>query len=83
MDGDASEKKNTNVEKKKSTAGVPKAMMEAMQKALQIPHMTFCDEITADKLSVVRVDLQEAAERRGLKLSFLPLVIKVRERGVQ
>ncbi|CAM9586328.1 unnamed protein product [Ascophyllum nodosum] len=57
-------------------AGVPKAMMEAMQKALQIPHMTFCDEITADKLSVVRVDLQEAAERRGLKLSFLPLVIK-------
>lgn len=52
-------------------------MMEAMQKALEVPHMTFCDEVNADLLGHVRSDLKEAAERRGSRLSYMPLIVKV------
>lgn len=60
--------------------GVQRAMMEAMRKALEVPHMTFCDEIIADRLSLLRSDLREASERRGIKLSYLPLIVKVGRR---
>ncbi|CAM9904888.1 unnamed protein product [Pylaiella littoralis] len=56
--------------------GVQRAMMEAMQKALEVPHMTFCDEVNADLLGHVRSDLKEAAERRGSRLSYMPLIVK-------
>ena len=52
--------------------------MEAMQRALEVPHMTFCDEVDADRLGQLRSDLTEAAERRGARLSYLPLIVKVR-----
>lgn len=52
-------------------------MMEAMQRALEVPHMTFCDEVNADRLGQLRSDLAEAAERRGVRLSYLPLIVKV------
>ena len=51
--------------------------MEAMQRALEVPHMTFCDEVHADRLGQLRSDLKEAAERRGVRLSYLPLIVKV------
>lgn len=54
-------------------------MMEAMRKALEVPHMTFCDEVNADRLGKLRSDLKEAAERRGARLSYLPLIVKVNE----
>lgn len=57
--------------------GVQRAMMEAMQRALEVPHMTFCDEVNADRLSLLRADLKEAADRRGVRLSYLPLIVKV------
>ncbi|CAN0379460.1 unnamed protein product, partial [Ectocarpus fasciculatus] len=56
--------------------GVQRAMMEAMRKALEVPHMTFCDEVNADRLGELRSDLKEAAERRGARLSYLPLIVK-------
>eukprot|EP00903_Cladosiphon_okamuranus_P006580 g6428.t1 len=56
--------------------GVQRAMMEAMQRALEVPHMTFCDEVHADRLGQLRSDLKEAAERRGVRLSYLPLIVK-------
>lgn len=52
-------------------------MMEAMQRALEVPHMTFCDEVHADRLGQLRTDLKEAAEKRGVRLSYLPLIVKV------
>lgn len=58
-------------------------MMEAMQKALEVPHMTFCDEVNADRLGQVRSDLKEAAERRGVRLSYLPLIVKVGPESVK
>lgn len=59
------------------STGVQRAMMEAMRKALEVPHMTFCDEVNADRLGELRSDLKEAAERRGARLSYLPLIVKV------
>ncbi|CAB1098012.1 unnamed protein product [Ectocarpus sp. CCAP 1310/34] len=56
--------------------GVQRAMMEAMRKALEVPHMTFCDEVNADRLGKLRSDLKVAAERRGARLSYLPLIVK-------
>lgn len=53
-------------------------MLEAMQRALEVPHMTFCDEVHADRLGQLRSDLKEIAERRGVRLSYLPLIVKVR-----
>lgn len=52
-------------------------MLEAMKKSLGVPHMTFCDEVNADRLSVLRSDLKDAAEQRGVRLSYLPLIVKV------
>lgn len=60
-----------------ASTGVQRAMMEAMQRALEVPHMTFCDEVHADRLGQLRSDLKEAAERRGVRLSYLPLIVKV------
>ncbi|CAM9555221.1 unnamed protein product, partial [Hapterophycus canaliculatus] len=56
--------------------GVQRAMMEAMQRALEVPHMTFCDEVNADRLGQLRADLKAASERRGVRLSYLPLIVK-------
>ena len=39
--------------------------------------MTFCDEVNADRLSLLRSDLKDAAERTGVRLSYLPLILKV------
>lgn len=52
-------------------------MMDAMQKALEVPHMTFCDEVNVDPLKVLRSSLTEAAECRGVRLSYMPLIVKV------
>lgn len=52
--------------------------MEAMRKALEVPHMTFSDEINADRLSLLRSDLKEAAERRSVRLSYMPFIVKVK-----
>lgn len=54
-----------------------RAMMETMRKALEVPHMTFCDEVVADRLVQLRTELKEAAAERGVKLSYLPFIIKV------
>lgn len=54
-----------------------RAMMETMRKALEVPHMTFCDEVIADRLVQLRTELKEAAAERGVKLSYLPFIIKV------
>lgn len=53
-------------------------MLEAMQRALEVPHMTFCDEVNADRLGQLRADLKSASERRGVRLSYLPLIVKVK-----
>ncbi|CAM9891236.1 unnamed protein product [Discosporangium mesarthrocarpum] len=56
--------------------GLQRAMMESMRKAMEIPHMTFCDEVKGDGLLVIRSHLKHLAEAKGLKLSYLPFIVK-------
>ncbi|KAF1334841.1 Lipoamide acyltransferase component of branched-chain alpha-keto acid dehydrogenase complex, partial [Globisporangium splendens] len=53
-----------------------KMMVKSMNAALQIPHFGYADEIQMDALYQLRNDLKPLAEQRGIKLSFMPFIIK-------
>lgn len=46
---------------------------------LQVPHLTYCEEVSMDNLIRVRKELKTALDRSGdkVKMSFMPLIIKV------
>ncbi len=56
--------------------GLRRRVAERMALAWQIPHVTSFEEIEADRLVALRDHLQPEAERRGVKLTYLPLIIK-------
>ncbi|CAM9664845.1 unnamed protein product [Chrysoparadoxa australica] len=56
--------------------GMLKAMVDQMNRSLNIPHMVYCDEIIMDKMVQLRTDLQPLASHQGFKLSYLPLILK-------
>lgn len=49
-----------------------------MSAALKIPHFGYCDEIDLTHLVQLREELKPLARSRGIKLSFMPFFIKVR-----
>eukprot|EP01122_Echinamoeba_exundans_P000446 TRINITY_DN10396_c0_g1_i1.p1 TRINITY_DN10396_c0_g1~~TRINITY_DN10396_c0_g1_i1.p1 ORF type:complete len:511 (-),score=146.68 TRINITY_DN10396_c0_g1_i1:29-1561(-) len=56
--------------------GYRKAMAKKMTEALSIPHFGYCDEITMDGLSRLRNELKPAAEQLGVKVTYMPFIIK-------
>lgn len=56
--------------------GVTKAMVKAMTEALKIPHFGYADEVNMTQLVELRTSLKVVAEKRGLKLSYMPFFIK-------
>jgi 2-oxoisovalerate dehydrogenase E2 component (dihydrolipoyl transacylase) len=44
--------------------------------ALQIPHLTYCEEVTFDRMRQLRESLKADLGRRGIKLSYMPFLIK-------
>ena len=56
--------------------GLARAMARAMTTAWEAPHFGYCDEVVVDGLMAVRAALKPAAEAAGLKLSFLPIILK-------
>jgi 2-oxoisovalerate dehydrogenase E2 component (dihydrolipoyl transacylase) len=56
--------------------GVKRLMVKSMQAAQQVQHLTLMEEVNMDSLVRVRSELKVVAEKRGLKLSYLPFVIK-------
>lgn len=56
--------------------GVKRAMFKSMSEALKIPHMGYKDEIEMSQLIKIRNQLKTEAESRGVKLSFMPFLIK-------
>ncbi len=56
--------------------GLRRRIAERMEQAWQIPHVTSFDEIEVDKLVAWRQELQPEAERRGVRLSYMPFIIK-------
>ncbi|KAL4087431.1 hypothetical protein PRIC1_013323 [Phytophthora ramorum] len=55
---------------------IQKMMVKSMNAALQIPHFGYADEIQMDALYDLRKELKPLAESRGVKLSFMPFIIK-------
>ncbi|EEY57866.1 lipoamide acyltransferase component of branched-chain alpha-keto acid dehydrogenase complex, putative [Phytophthora infestans T30-4] len=55
---------------------IQKMMVKSMNAALQIPHFGYADEIRMDALYDLRKELKPLAEARGVKLSFIPFIIK-------
>ncbi len=53
-------------------------MVKTMSAALKIPHFGYCDEIDLTHLVQLREELKPLAQSRGVKLSFMPFFIKVR-----
>eukprot|EP00090_Calanus_glacialis_P027936 TRINITY_DN4452_c0_g1_i1.p1 TRINITY_DN4452_c0_g1~~TRINITY_DN4452_c0_g1_i1.p1 ORF type:complete len:518 (-),score=192.03 TRINITY_DN4452_c0_g1_i1:237-1736(-) len=58
------------------TSFMIKAMTKSMSEALKIPHFGYNDEIDMSKLVELRKDLKDASLARGIKLSYMPFMVK-------
>lgn len=56
--------------------GVQRLMVKSMQAALSVQHLTLGEEVSLDRLVVLRKELKVEAEKSGLKLSYMPFIIK-------
>lgn len=56
--------------------GLRRRIAERMELARQIPQVTSFDELDASRLMALRDQLQPEAERRGVHLTYLPLIVK-------
>jgi pyruvate dehydrogenase E2 component (dihydrolipoamide acetyltransferase) len=56
--------------------GLRRRMVERMALAWHVPHVTAFDEVEVSQLVALRQQLQPEAERRGLKLTYLPFIVK-------
>jgi 2-oxoisovalerate dehydrogenase E2 component (dihydrolipoyl transacylase) len=56
--------------------GLQRAMVKTMTNAWAAPHFGFSDEVIVDELMRARAALTPAAKARGLKLTYMPFMIK-------
>lgn len=63
--------------------GYNKAMVKKMTESLQIPVFGYCDDVLMDELVKLRKDLKVLAEKRGVKLSYMPFIIKACSLGLK
>jgi 2-oxoisovalerate dehydrogenase E2 component (dihydrolipoyl transacylase) len=56
--------------------GLQRAMVKSMSSAWTVPHLGLNDEIIVDELIQIRSMLKQRFEQSGLKLTYLPLIIK-------
>lgn len=56
--------------------GFPKAMAKKMEESLSIPHFGYCEEVVLNSLIELRQKLKPIAESQGVKLSYMPFIIK-------
>ncbi|CAH0727764.1 unnamed protein product, partial [Brenthis ino] len=57
-------------------SGFTKAMVKSMTEAMKIPHFVFSDEYDVTKLVQSRNNLKELAMNQGVKLTYMPIIIK-------
>ncbi|XP_049865929.1 lipoamide acyltransferase component of branched-chain alpha-keto acid dehydrogenase complex, mitochondrial [Pectinophora gossypiella] len=57
-------------------SGFTRAMVKSMTEAMKIPHFVFSDEYDVTKLVESREILKTMAQERGVKLTYMPLIIK-------
>lgn len=56
--------------------GLRRRIAERMEQAWRIPHVTGFEEVEVSNLVALRQHLQPEAERRGVRLTYLPFIIK-------
>jgi len=56
--------------------GIQRIMVKAMEASLEIPHFNFMEEYEMTKLAEFRSQLKPVAQERGIKLSYMPILIK-------
>lgn len=56
--------------------GYSRIMAKTMAATVSVPHFGLCDEIVVDNLIKVRQELKEMATKKGVKFSYMPLLIK-------
>lgn len=64
------------IDQKVPIRGVQRMMVKSMTAALQVQHLTYCEEISFDKVKKLRHDLKKTAASKGVKLSYMPILIK-------
>lgn len=63
--------------------GYNKAMVKKMNESLSIPVFGYCEDVLMDELVKLRKDLKSLAEKRGVKLSYMPFIIKACSLGLK
>lgn len=63
-------------DRKVPVRGYTRAMVKSMSEALKIPHFGYDDEICVDSLIQLRSQLKHIGKERGIKLSYMPIIIK-------
>lgn len=54
-----------------------KAIVNSMTRSMQIiPHSTLMDDVVVDGLVALRNDIKEDAQKQGIKLTYMPFIIK-------
>eukprot|EP00128_Syssomonas_multiformis_P016028 Colp12_sorted_trinity150504_noHs@35491 len=56
--------------------GLTRTMIKTMNAALQVPHFGYYEEITMNNLFDFRNHLKPLAESRGVKVTYMPIMIK-------
>jgi 2-oxoisovalerate dehydrogenase E2 component (dihydrolipoyl transacylase) len=56
--------------------GVQRLMVKSMSAANQVKHLTLGEEVSFDKMRVLRQQLKGPLGKQGIKLSYMPLIIK-------
>eukprot|EP00850_Spirogloea_muscicola_P011174 SM000068S20606 [mRNA] locus=s68:426613:429375:- [translate_table: standard] len=63
--------------------GYRRAMAKTMQAANKVPHFTFMEDLEMDQLSLLRDSLVELASAQGLKLTYLPFIVKALSKSLE
>ena len=56
-------------------------MVKTMTLAQAIPHFGYSDEINMNELVKLKDPMKKAAKDRGIKYSYMPVFIKVKDKG--
>ena len=74
----ASVQETSAVEERKPLTGLRRRIAERMEHSWRtIPHATSFDELDATELVALRTALKPVAEKRGIRLTYMPLLVKL------
>jgi 2-oxoisovalerate dehydrogenase E2 component (dihydrolipoyl transacylase) len=63
-------------ERREPVRGYARLMVQSMNESLKIPHFGYSDEVSMRKLDALRKELKVIGEQYGVKMSYMPMMIK-------